>query len=354
VKNRLLFASATALALCGSLLCSAALGDPAPAAGTTPSVSTEKIRTTLRAYVDAWNAHDPRAIGDLYAPDAIQQKWGGCNPSGAQIARDAGDLLKMFPDLKTSLRRVFVKGNEAVVEVALLGTNTGPSPGPDNAPPTGRLFGEVGVRVIAFTPDGQIRDERDYFDLVTRKTQLDGDGPRVRAPIEAARQGSPSAANVPLDVYEAHGTAAEASNTATVVAMQGAYGAHDARRYGDSLAADVIWEDFMAPATLAGRGPQVDYFRLVMKTLPDVASNCDTWAAGDYVVEECSIVGTDSGHVDRNHKPTGDRISFHVLDVFEVRDGKVQKAWSYGNRMERSRQLGWILPARGERSGAAK
>ena len=146
-------------------------------------------QTSLLGIVDSVFVHV------ALAPDAIKRNWGGCDPSNrGAIVRETGELLKMFPDLRTSLRRVLVKGNEAVIEVALFGTNTGPSPGPDSEPPTGRPFGEVGVRVVSFTPDGLIRDERDYFDVVTRKTQLHGEGPRVRAAMEAGPQGSPGAA----------------------------------------------------------------------------------------------------------------------------------------------------------------
>jgi ketosteroid isomerase-like protein len=312
--------------------------DATPAATGRP-ISNEKLHAAIVAYVAAWNAHDPKAIGDFYAPDAIVRNWGGCGGSNRRgIVHSVQDRLTMFPDLATSLRRVFVKGSEVVVEVAVLGTNTGVSPAPASEAPTGKVFGEIGVRIMLFTPDGLIRDERDYFDVVTESAQLHGGG----------RARSPNAASVPVELYAAGGTPEEQTNVAIAVAMQNAYGAHDLQRYGDALADDVVWDDFMAPATLAGKRLQVDYFRLLAKALPDVVSNCDTWGAGDYVIEECAIVGTDRGRIDSSHAPTGERMAIHRLDVLEVRDGKVRKAWSYGNRDEESRRLGAVFPARGD------
>jgi len=316
-----------------------ASADPPPP----PATLTDKILATLHALVLASNAHDASGVSALYAPDVVKLTWGDCNRSGhRQIDAEARGGFTMFPDSTMALRRVFVKGNEAVVEISMRGTNTGPSPGPKSIPATGKAIGYVGVRVMTFTDEGLIRDERDYFDAATLAAQLG-------STVAATRPSS--VPDLPLEVHFATGTDDERKNAAVARTLEEAFRARDAKSFGEACADDVVWDDLMAPAAVSGRSAQVGYFRLLTTAFPDLKANCDSWGVEDYVVEECSLSGTNRGPVTTpaaKHAPTGDRVVFHQLDVFQIKDGKANKAWSYGNRAELGRKLGWSFPSRGE------
>ena len=67
------------------------------------------------------------------------------------------------------------------------------------------------------------------------------------------------------------------------------------------------------------------------------------------------MTGTFTGEMDPpGLAPTGDRVEIEGVDVFELRDSKIARLWTYYDAMEIGRKLG-MLPPRGsaaERAGA--
>ena len=82
-------------------------------------------------------------------------------------------FFQTFPDLQGSQGRVFEKGNEAAFEASFKGTNKGPlkTPGGD-IPPTNKAVTITGAIFVRFNGQGEIEEERRYFDMASMMAQL--------------------------------------------------------------------------------------------------------------------------------------------------------------------------------------
>lgn len=125
----------------------------------------------VRAYIEAWNAHDTDRINSTFAdggtytdpnvPDGI---------SGAALAGYVNGLISVFPDLNFEITNLYDAGPDtAVVEWVMKGTNKGSLKG---LPPTERTIALPGVDVIE-TGEGGITSVRGYYSNGTMMAQLD-------------------------------------------------------------------------------------------------------------------------------------------------------------------------------------
>ncbi len=82
----------------------------------------------IEAYFAAWDAHDPQAIVDLFAPDGTYEDPATGGPlSGEAIGSYAQALFTAFPDLKLELiGQMPTSIGQIAVPWLLFGTNTGP------------------------------------------------------------------------------------------------------------------------------------------------------------------------------------------------------------------------------------
>ncbi len=123
-------------------------------------------------YTDAINAHDPVAIGALYAEDGVLS-----DPTDEYRGREAvvrywEGFLAAFPDLTGRDEFKAESGDTAINEWSATGTNTGPLETPEGTvPATGKRVAIRGCDAITVR-DGLIRSHRVYYDQLTFLTQL--------------------------------------------------------------------------------------------------------------------------------------------------------------------------------------
>ena len=121
-------------------------------------------------YMDAWNAHNPKAVAALFTKDAIF-----IDPSHNGLASDvvfdlAQSSIVGFPDVSFDVVSILRAGDGIVVlEWVMRGTNTGSVPG--LPPPTGRTIALPGVDIFQFQT-GKISSLKSYFDENTFAKQL--------------------------------------------------------------------------------------------------------------------------------------------------------------------------------------
>jgi len=123
-----------------------------------------------RAYLDAWNARDARAIVATFAENGTYEDPTTTGPlTGSAIGDNATALWSAFPDLAFETVRLAEAGpGVAVLEWRMKGTNAGSF---RELPPTGKKVDVPGIDVIAVEASG-IRSVRGYFDSRAVPDQL--------------------------------------------------------------------------------------------------------------------------------------------------------------------------------------
>jgi predicted ester cyclase len=133
----------------------------------TSTLSAEDIAT---AYLAAHNAHDPRAVGGLYAPEGRHREMAtrAERTGGDAIAEGLASFLAAFPDAAWDYDDPVIDGGRIAVAYALTGTLRG-ALGPFE--PAGQTLDLAGLVLIEVGPDG-IRRTRDYWDAATFGRQM--------------------------------------------------------------------------------------------------------------------------------------------------------------------------------------
>ena len=254
---------------------------PAPA----PRLS-DKEQATIQGLFDAMGAHDAQKAASMYTNDALWRAAGFPENRGHDaIVASRQAALDSFPDLKLFARRIFLKGDTAIVEWTDAGTNTGP--GITGGKPTGKAIGVNGASVFTFTPDGLAKEEREYADFPTMLAQL-GLSKEKGRPIATPPTGAP-------EVHIAKGTAEEDENVATAKTVQGMFESHDVKGFADATADSATWEDLTSPGPAFGKEAIVSSFTRMTKAFPDLKAACESWGIEDFLIEECTMSGTNKG-----------------------------------------------------------
>jgi steroid delta-isomerase-like uncharacterized protein len=120
---------------------------------------------------DAWNAHDPDAIADCYARDAVSRDVTLTEPlhGRAAIRNAAAMYLSAFPDIQFEIRRVACDGDVVCEEWRATGTHRGDLMG---LAATGRPAESIGCNVMQIGDDGRIHSETTYWDAAGLYRQL--------------------------------------------------------------------------------------------------------------------------------------------------------------------------------------
>src|SRR5712691_4341679 len=143
-----------------------------------------------KKWTDAFNRHDARAVAAHYAQDGVVHDPFYPEPlkGRAAIEKDAADFFRAFPDLRVEVINIFEKGDRAVGEVKMTGTNSGPLATPmGEVPATGKRVDLRGALVGRITAENLIVEERRYYDTGTMMKQL-GPAPEVaKAEVVAVR-----------------------------------------------------------------------------------------------------------------------------------------------------------------------
>ena len=77
------------------------------AEATAPATGVAAREALMRAYLDAWNSHDPAAVAAFFAPGAVYEDTGaGETARGREAIRaHAASVMTAFPDLRFELVR---------------------------------------------------------------------------------------------------------------------------------------------------------------------------------------------------------------------------------------------------------
>jgi steroid delta-isomerase-like uncharacterized protein len=132
-----------------------------------------EAKDTTARFVDAFNAHDEKALYALHADDIKFNAPGGFKATNAKDATAyAMTWLKAFPDGKMKVRSEITSGPWVIQEIVMEGTHTAPLDAPTGAiPATYKKVVGYGVQILR-VEDGKIAEARIYFDQLDQLSQL--------------------------------------------------------------------------------------------------------------------------------------------------------------------------------------
>ena len=132
-----------------------------------------RLRETIAAYNDAWNAHDIDRIGSMHAPDMVfENHTAGERAEGDAALRHIASIFESWPDIAFQTRRMYVRENLVVQEWTATATHVKPlRRGEIVAEPSGKRIQWEGMDVIPFE-DGKVKRKDVYSDSVSILRQV--------------------------------------------------------------------------------------------------------------------------------------------------------------------------------------
>ncbi|MEZ4442948.1 MAG: ester cyclase [Polyangiaceae bacterium] len=136
-----------------------------------PHACSTKHRSNMEdfvdLYIDIYNSHDLSRFSEVMQPDAVN-----VTPFGpmtvAELAAAMQGFYAAFPDLTYQAERIFVDGDELIIEYSYTGTHLGELMG---IPATGTVVHGRGLEVHTIE-DGLIADTQNYSDVFGLLAQL--------------------------------------------------------------------------------------------------------------------------------------------------------------------------------------
>jgi ketosteroid isomerase-like protein len=314
----------------------------------------------IKAIEEAFAAHEPKKIAALYAEESVVRTPGMPDVKGREaIEKEAEKMFAMFKDAKVTHGRVWEKDKHTfVVESVFTGTNTGDAPEMGVPKATNKPVGIMGASWYEVGEDGFIKEEHRYHDQTTGMGQLVPDKKnKVRDIITAPPDGT--------EKYEAK-TAKEAKDAkdekekvelARMVKIEkeevelenkmvGLINDHKMEDAYKLVAEDVNLVDYTQEKDLKGKKAYRELLNMYLAAFPDMkAKTLQVFGDGDFAVGEFEYTGTQKGALGPI-KATNKPVDLHQIEIDQFKDGKLVKAWVWGNNLEMLTELG-VIPAPG-------
>jgi ketosteroid isomerase-like protein len=298
---------------------------------------TERERENAEAFGRALGEGDTKALTALLDPDvdfSFPGMAGATERNGTLQA--ITDLFGAFTERKYAPTRVWQIGEAAVVEWTMIGTQSGPWMG---VAATAKPVAIRGASLLWFNLNGLIGEVHVYFDCGAVLAELGA------APNPAIQTGPTPLLAPSATVTLAGGTPEEKANVAIVNSSWDALEAKKEAGYLAAFAEDVEFTRFDRTSADHGKDERRKFFRWVTTGLSSLAQTpMNAWGAGDFVIEEYTINGVHSGKL-TSGPPSGHAIRLDYLDVYEMHNGKITRAWTYGNSLQVYAQAGVIPTA---------
>jgi predicted ester cyclase len=328
---------------------------PAPEAPKPPPATPAE---RAKGFADCWaafNAKDWAKFAPCYSEGATSEEidsgmppWVGRNDI---VEKGSKAFAAEAPDQTGELELVLVNGNNVAAVALLKGTNTGPlmTPGGE-LPATKKKFGFLMGHAVELTDDGRsVAHDRFYVDGATFMGQLGlSKGPHRRV-LEKGWPEKP--------VVLATGSDTEKVNLGEYAKSTEAFNKHDIPTLLGMMADDVVFSEMGSPVDQVGKKAVERAYKQLFKEFSDVKLElARTWAAGDYVVGEGALVGTNDAPIPEMgvKKATGKHVSARFLEIDKFANGKLKSMWIFDNGMAFAAQLGLLPPPGAKPEGGAK
>ncbi len=277
----------------------------------------------------ALNGHDAKKFSEVYAENAtvsvagLNELWGR-----DAVEQNMKEWFETFSNIKLGFRRVWVRGSNLIIEWVINGKHTGELigvKGQDNP------IGHYGLSIVWFDEEGKVKRENRYGELGTVLTQV---GAAKAKPREI-----PPVPEKP-EMIVSKGGPEEQKALESAQALHGALQRKSEAAFLGALADDIQYEGVLFLETVKGKAEAKKFFGGVTRAFPDLKlTNANSWGIGSYAIVEYSMSGTHKaalGALPASKK----KIDVHLVDVYEMKDGKAVRAWTYQNSVELMTQVG--------------
>jgi hypothetical protein len=182
-----------------------------------------------------------------------------------------------------------------------------------------------GVTLLWTNDDGTIGDAHVYFDMAVVKGQL-GSGPRELLKLPPPRMPSTQ------QRLEQAGTPVEMGNVAAVRAEIDALDALDETTYLSSRTDDVEVYTPERAEPMRGKAAAGAYYESLDHAIAQLETTIrSAWGVANFVVVEYSIPGMQIGPLGRMPLGRNQVIGLHIVDVAELRGGRIAMIHRYDN-----------------------
>jgi len=130
------------------------------------------VKAQASRFIEAFNAHDEKALRQLQDPTAVFEAPGGVHLRGAESAAYSTGWIRAFPDAKLHVRNQLVSDPWSIQEVTFEGTHRATLEGPTGTiAATGKTIKVNAVLITRYQNDLAM-ESRVCFDQVEVLTQL--------------------------------------------------------------------------------------------------------------------------------------------------------------------------------------
>ena len=195
--------------------------------------------------------------------------------------------------------------------------------------PTSKAVTFNGLTLLSTKDDGSVTSIRHYFDeaVLLAQTGAGPDGlPRLPAaePIEGQRI-----------VVEQAGTDAERTNLSTVLASLDALENKNEKAYLAAMAHDIEVAVLSSSPPIRGLSGLREYYRSIHRSIGHLDTQLvNAYAMGSLVVVEYKITGEQRGTIAWVSMHKDNLPKMFVVDVADMREGKISKLWRYDSPMQ--------------------
>jgi ketosteroid isomerase-like protein len=241
------------------------------------------------------------------------------------IVRAHDKLFGAFDDRKMALSRVWRTPSQQTLEWTMTGTHAREWKG---VAPTQKPVAFKGVTLIWTKDDGSITDVHVYFDVAVVKAQL---GVVTKDLVPPPPPTLPTAG--PQEVDQALPISAD--ETRNVDLAKGALDAlegHNDNGYVGAMTDDVEVSTVERATPLRGKADARAYYKAMHKAIGQLDTTVmGAWGVGQYAIVEYSIAGEQLGPILWIPAQRDRVVRWELVDICEIRDGKIARIWRYDN-----------------------
>ena len=285
---------------------------------------TAKESTIAEQYATAVSTAGLAGLDQLFDDDAHFAFPGREDARGRDaVVREHGALFGAFEQRRFVPSRVWRTPGEQMAEWTMSGVQARAWLG---TPATQKPVTIKGITLFWTKDDGVISDCHVYFDVAAIKALL-GAGPKELAGVAA-----PSMATGPLQYIDR--TVPELDNVATVRTALDALENNEGA-YLDSLTDDVEVHTLERTEPARGKDEARAHFKALHKAIAQLDTTMHNgWDVAQFGIVEYTIDGEQRGPLGWIPQQRDQVVRLHVVDVNEIRDGKIARVWRYDNPSE--------------------
>jgi hypothetical protein len=289
-----------------------------------PPGPTPKERAIAESYASVLTSPD---LGALTAHLAVGVRFafpGMTDARGREgVVKAHQALFGAFDRRTMTITRLLRTDSAQAVEWTMTGVQTKDWLG---AAATNRPAAFKGMTLLFTQDDGTISEIHVYFDAAVVKAQL-GVGPKELAGLPPA----PPPSGAP-QVIEASHSPEEEHNVIAARATLDALEKADEAAYAATMTDDVVVETLERAQPMHGRDDLKAYYRSMHKAILQLDTTLDnSLGVGHYAVAEYFIAGEQIAALGWIPAQRDKVVRLQVVDVMEIRDGKVAHVWRYDN-----------------------